>query len=184
MKRSRGPVWALILLALVLILLGILGEDWKSLLKFAGASTLLVLLALAFIWIWSGESRPQPPVRRRAGTDARSFHTRVVGVTFTNPDGAQRQGIIYECQVGEELLLIREPGNRFDPNAIKVCRASGERRTTLNGTSPGAETCRGADDLRSWKRRRTAAKAVAMMVPMCPMESVAPALMRSLTWWL
>jgi hypothetical protein len=127
MKRSRGPVWALILLALVLILLGILGEDWKSLLKFAGASTLLVLLALAFIWIWSGESRPQPPVRRRAGTDARSFHTRVVGVTFTNPDGAQRQGIIYECQVGEELLLIREPGNRFDPNAIKVCRASGEQ---------------------------------------------------------
>ena len=59
-----------------------------------------------------------------------------------------------------------------------------ERLTTLNGTSPGAETCGGADQLRSWKRCRAAAKAVALMVPLCPMESVAPALMRSLTWWL
>ena len=61
---------------------------------------------------------------------------------------------------------------------------SGERRTILNGTSLGGETCCGTEQLRSWRGRRTAAKAVAFMVPSCPMESVAPADMRSLTWWL
>jgi len=65
-----------------------------------------------------------------------------------------------------------------------MSQVPGERRTTLNGASLGAETCRGAGNLRSCERRRTAAKAVAKMVPLCPMESVAPALMRSLTWWL
>jgi hypothetical protein len=46
-----------------------------------------------------------------------TIKTRVVGVTFEN-----RQEEIKKIEVGETVLLIREPSNRFDKNAIKVVR--------------------------------------------------------------
>lgn len=43
------------------------------------------------------------------------FYTKVVGVTFD-----QRQAHISELVEGQELQLVREPENQFDPNAIGV----------------------------------------------------------------
>jgi hypothetical protein len=45
----------------------------------------------------------------------------VEGVTYANQDGTRRQEIIGKCKKGDELILLREPGNPFDINTIKVC---------------------------------------------------------------
>jgi len=63
---------------------------------------------------------PQPPPKR-------SFFTKVAGVSHRNSNRTSRQAIISRCRVGEELLLVCEPDNSFDPNAIKVLRANGEQ---------------------------------------------------------
>ena len=55
-------------------------------------------------------------------SQAPSFHTKVVGVTF---DGRQ-EGLV-GLEQGEELSLVREPDNPHDPNAIAVLRAGGVR---------------------------------------------------------
>ncbi len=52
----------------------------------------------------------------------REFRTKVVGVTYTNPDGESRQRIIKKCTVGEDILLERQPNNPHDENAIAVRR--------------------------------------------------------------
>jgi HIRAN domain len=53
----------------------------------------------------------------------RSIHTKIRGVTYTNPDGADRQKIIQQwCHSGDALWLYREPENPADCNAIAVRR--------------------------------------------------------------
>lgn len=52
----------------------------------------------------------------------RSFFTTVAGVTFEG-----RQRIVTRCSVGERLILVRDPDNRFDQGAIKVLRVNGEQ---------------------------------------------------------
>ena len=47
----------------------------------------------------------------------RSIETRVVGVTFEN-----RQAVVALLTEGEQVSLIRDPENPFDPNAVKVVR--------------------------------------------------------------
>src|SRR5271165_3595669 len=59
--------------------------------------------------------KPQPET-------ARSFFTKVAGVTFEG-----RQRVVARCSVGERLVLVRDPGNRFDKGAIKVMRLNGEQ---------------------------------------------------------
>jgi HIRAN domain len=51
----------------------------------------------------------------------------VVGESFKNDDCTSRQAIIARCRQGERIQFVREPSNRYDPNAIKVCRANGEQ---------------------------------------------------------
>jgi hypothetical protein len=51
-----------------------------------------------------------------------SFFTTIAGVTHNG-----RQRIVARCSVGERLLLVRDPTNRYDPGAIKVMRLSGEQ---------------------------------------------------------
>ena len=61
--------------------------------------------------------------------DADNFHEnkeqildiRVVGVTYEG-----RQAIVSKLTLNEEVLLIRDPHNPFDKNAIKVTRRDGE----------------------------------------------------------
>lgn len=57
------------------------------------------------------------------GIDQREeFFTKVVGVTFEN-----RQEVVQNLHEGEELRLVREPENRFDPNAIRVENQQGDQ---------------------------------------------------------
>ena len=58
---------------------------------------------------------------------SRTFYSRVVGVTFKNPDGRPRQKIITRCSEGDKLVAVREPDNKHDPNAIAVCRQNGQQ---------------------------------------------------------
>ena len=53
-----------------------------------------------------------------------TIKTKIVGVTKSNPRGEARQDILAQCKKNDPLLLIREPKNRYDPNAIKVCTQS------------------------------------------------------------
>lgn len=75
--------------------------------------------------------KPQPDT-------ARSFFTKVAGVTFEG-----RQRVIARCSVGECLVLVRDPENRFDKGAIKVMRLNGEQlgfipaHVSRNGDSSG-----------------------------------------------
>jgi hypothetical protein len=66
----------------------------------------------------------QVEIRSRPGC-WESFFSKVAGVAHNNADGSSRQQIISRCRVGEELSLVREPGNEFDPNAIKILRSNG-----------------------------------------------------------
>ena len=60
------------------------------------------------------------------GERLRPFITKVVGVTHKNSDGTERQKILEDCKVGEELSLIHQP-TKQDQNAIKVCRQDGQQ---------------------------------------------------------
>lgn len=57
----------------------------------------------------------------------RSFHAKIVGVAYNNPDGSSRQKIIKRCYVGEKLDAVRQPKNEYDPDAIAVCRQNGQQ---------------------------------------------------------
>jgi len=63
------------------------------------------------------ERAPEIVQRREyAGiSDAESFHTKLVGVTFEG-----RQELIAKLQAGDHLELVREPDNDYDRNAIAV----------------------------------------------------------------
>lgn len=58
---------------------------------------------------------------------SRLFRTKVVGVTYQNPDGTKRQEIISKCKVGEDVFLKREYENSYDQYAIAVLRETGEQ---------------------------------------------------------
>jgi hypothetical protein len=60
--------------------------------------------------------RPDAPLAERI----RHFFTNVVGVTFKNDDGSDRQTLIRQCMVLDPLELKHEPDNPFDPNAVAV----------------------------------------------------------------
>jgi hypothetical protein len=57
----------------------------------------------------------------------RIFFTQVHGIDHKNSDGSRRQAIIANCHVGEELVLVPEPSNRYDANAVRICRQSGDQ---------------------------------------------------------
>ena len=48
------------------------------------------------------------------------IRTKVVGVRYENQDGGNRQALIGELQVGDPLLLVHDPQNPHDANAVEV----------------------------------------------------------------
>lgn len=48
----------------------------------------------------------------------------LAGESKVNPDGSSRQEELANCRIGEPVLLMREPDNRYDKNAVRVdsCR--------------------------------------------------------------
>lgn len=57
----------------------------------------------------------------------RHFFAHVAGESFANDDGSDRQGIIASCRVGEPLLLVPDPDNTHDENAVRVLRPDGKQ---------------------------------------------------------
>jgi hypothetical protein len=55
------------------------------------------------------------------------FFAHVVGESFRNDDGSDRQTITPRCRVGDLLVLEPEPDNPRDINAIRVLRRNGEQ---------------------------------------------------------
>jgi hypothetical protein len=68
--------------------------------------------------------RPRAPL---APGEHRTFRKQVHGILHNNADGTSRQAIIANCREGEEVLLMPEPDNPVDADAIKVCRLNGEQ---------------------------------------------------------
>ncbi len=60
------------------------------------------------------------------GEKLEPFFSKVYGVTHKNADGTDRQALLRKCRVGETLVLTHEPIPE-DPNAVKVCRQTGEQ---------------------------------------------------------
>ena len=51
-----------------------------------------------------------------------TIRTKITGVTFKSRFGEPRQELVTRCSAGEQLTLIRQPDNPYDPNAIMICR--------------------------------------------------------------
>ena len=63
----------------------------------------------------------------------RSIKTKVVGVTFQNPNGIERQSLLFVMQKriksdrGELIMLRRDHSNPHDKNAVAVLNGRGEQ---------------------------------------------------------
>ena len=89
---------------------------------------LLVMLVVAALLVGLGAKSAQKAGRGTENCpDNRVFFAQVHGITHKNADGTSRQDIIRDCEVGEELVLVPEPTNRFDPDAVMICRKNGEQ---------------------------------------------------------
>lgn len=53
--------------------------------------------------------------------------TKVVGVTYLNEDGSSRRDIIAGLSSMDKVRLEREPDNKYDPNAVRVCILVGDK---------------------------------------------------------
>lgn len=95
----------------------------------AGIIGVLCLLLARSLHRSSGEEEPERPAKRgaRVNYDWRNFTCFVRGTNHRNADGTPRKKVIRGCCVGDELRLVPEPGNTFDPNAVKVCRTDGQQ---------------------------------------------------------
>jgi hypothetical protein len=54
------------------------------------------------------------------------FYTKIRGVTHEQK-GADPQRLLRHCRPGQKLMLVREPNNKWDKNAIAICLTTGER---------------------------------------------------------
>ncbi len=56
----------------------------------------------------------------------RDFYSKVVGVTFKNSDGSDRQKIISKCKVGDDIIFKPVPTKQY-PDAIGVFTTKGKQ---------------------------------------------------------
>lgn len=104
---------------------------------------LLTLLVLALIYysLKKRSKKGNQPASARARTvfrdsdfleewddyETKVFRVRIAGVSYKNSEGTSRQKILKKCNIGECLIIKREPKNRYDPNAIAIFRQNGEQ---------------------------------------------------------
>ncbi len=62
----------------------------------------------------------------------RHFHSKIVGVTYENSDGSDRQKHIQKCRPFETLVLDHEEDDLHDANAVRVYRQNGQQLGYLN----------------------------------------------------
>lgn len=54
--------------------------------------------------------------------------TKIAGTRYKNDGtGVSRQELIAKAKIGEYLLLVPEPNNKFDTDAIRIFRANGDQ---------------------------------------------------------
>jgi hypothetical protein len=70
---------------------------------------------------WRSQDAPPQP------ETGRTFRSAVAGESYRNGDGSSRQEILRRCRTGEEILLVPEPDNPHDSDAVKVQRHNGEQ---------------------------------------------------------
>ena len=70
------------------------------------------------------------------------FDGKVAGVSRDNPNGSSRQAIARALQPQDELQLVPEPDNPYDPNAIAVYTADNEQVGYLEARLAGELTRR------------------------------------------
>lgn len=90
---------------------------------------LLIVFAIAVLWIWKNVAKVQAGQKATAEVNetGRTFYSKVVGVSYNNPDGTSRQRIIKtHCKAGQSLQLKPEPDNPHDPNALGVWVSAGQ----------------------------------------------------------
>jgi hypothetical protein len=51
----------------------------------------------------------------------------LAGVAERNGDGTSRQELVKNCRIGEPVMLIADPLNKYGRNAITVCRSNGQQ---------------------------------------------------------
>lgn len=64
------------------------------------------------------------------------FHTKVVGVTFKNDDGSDRQTIISQCKAGQDVVFKPTPSKKY-PDAIGVFTSSGKQLGNVSADLAG-----------------------------------------------
>jgi len=92
---------------------------------------LRIFLILLHLWMGLmrllGIGQPREVPRAEIGSTPGGFYTKIAGVTKKNDDGKPRQKALLKCRAGEVLYLKREPGNKYDINAIAVYRFTGDQ---------------------------------------------------------
>ena len=58
------------------------------------------------------------------GRGEQKFRTKIVGVTFNNKDGTNRQELLKKCRIHQKVFLERDYNNEHDLYAIKVFNVS------------------------------------------------------------
>ena len=72
----------------------------------------------------------------------KAFYVKVVGTSHRNSDRTSRTRIIGECSTFDSILLVPEPDNKFDPDAIAVRRReTNEQLGYLDSRLAGEITC-------------------------------------------
>lgn len=81
---------------------------------------------------------PEAPVQQSAvhfdsskAVVLNDFHTKVVGVTFKNDNGTDRQTIIKNCKVGDDVVFRPAPSAKF-PHAVAIFNSRGEQLGYVN----------------------------------------------------
>jgi len=102
---------------------------------------LIVFFPAAFIYLFAvrGKKSGSTPAPSKSSfhfdaTKAeidRDFHSKVVGVTFKNADGSDRQKIVKTCKPGDDIIFKPTPSKEY-PDAIGVFTTSGKQIGNLN----------------------------------------------------
>ena len=85
------------------------------------------ILGLALVVYFAIERVREKKARTVCNHQDHVFYKHVLEINLKNQDGTNRQEIIRCCNRGEELLLVLEPDNPHDSDAVKVCRKNGQQ---------------------------------------------------------
>jgi len=107
---------------------------------------IVAIVALVVVFALVARSRGRQAPTSVPGSK-RHFTAQVHGIEHRNDDGSSRQAIIRRCAVGEQLSLVPDPGNKYDPDAIAIVRKNGEQLGYWSGGD-----ARMADELAAGKK--------------------------------